>query len=215
MYSLKDYLVLDNKKISDIRFRLIKQKNEEINIEYEFIKKGNIFNETGIILKNNNDLYVHPIANGIDLLNKEKFIRSYEEIVTSEFHNDIPKTIKLSRGELNITPRAIEFILYSESIDKKEMVLKYDAEEDFIRFYTMEKKSFPASVLIDELENNVSVPRKSLSQYQIDVIEKSCVSNKELIVPEILNLKNNELMETNYDIIDNNSYILLRKRIKK
>ena len=137
MYSLKDYLVLDNKKISDIRFRLIKQKNEEINIEYEFIKKGNIFNETGIILKNNNDLYVHPIANGIDLLNKEKFIRSYEEIVTSEFHNDIPKTIKLSRGELNITPRAIEFILYSESIDKKEMVLKYDAEEDFIRFYTM------------------------------------------------------------------------------
>ena len=215
MYSLKDYLVLDNKKISDIRFRLIKQKNEEINIEYEFIKKGNIFNETGIILKNNNDLYVHPIANGIDLLNKEKFIRSYEEIVTSEFHNEIPKTIKLSRGELNITPRAIEFILYSESIDKKEMVLKYDAEEDFIRFYTMEKKSFPASVLIDELENNVSVPRKSLSQYQIDVIEKSCVSNKELIVPEILNLKNNELMETNYDIIDNNSYILLRKRIKK
>lgn len=215
MYSLKDYLVLDNKKISDIRFRLIKQKNEEINIEYEFIKKGNIFNETGIILKNNNDLYVHPIANGIDLLNKEKFIRSYEEIVTSEFHNDIPKTIKLSRGELNITPRAIEFILYSETIDKKEIVLKYDAEEDFIRFYTMEKKSFPASVLIDELENNVSVPRKSLSQYQIDVIEKSCVSNKELIVPEILNLKNNELMETNYDIIDNNSYILLRKRIKK
>lgn len=139
MYSLKDYLVLDNKKISDIRFRLIKQKNEEINIEYEFIKKGNIFNETGIILKNNNDLYVHPIANGIDLLNKEKFIRRYEEIVTSEFHNDIPKTIKLSRGELNITPRAIEFILYSEIIDKKEIVLKYDAEEDFIRFYTMEK----------------------------------------------------------------------------
>lgn len=215
MYSLKDYLVLDNKKISDIRFRLIKQKNEEINIEYEFIKKGNIFNETGIILKNNNDLYVHPIANGIDLLNKEKFIRRYEEIVTSEFHNDIPKTIKLSRGELNITPRAIEFILYSESIGKKEIVLKYDAEEDFIRFYTMEKKSFPASMLIDELENNVSVPRKSLSQYQIDVIEKSCVSNKELIVPEILNLKNNELMEANYDIIDNNSYILLRKRIKK
>lgn len=70
-------------------------------------------------------------------------------------------------------------------------------------------------MLIDELENNVSVPRKSLSQYQIDVIEKSCVSNKELIVPEILNLKNNELMETNYDIIDNDSYILLRKRIKK
>lgn len=142
MYSLKDYLVLDNKKISDIRFRLIKQKNEEINIEYEFIKKGNIFNETGIILKNNNDLYVHPIANGIDLLNKEKFIRRYEEIVTSEFHNDIPKTIKLSRGELNITTRAIEFILYSKSIDKKEMVLKYDAEEDFIRFYTMEKNLF-------------------------------------------------------------------------
>lgn len=216
--NLKKHIIIDDKKINNIDFKIFKDKENRLSLFCYLEKRQNVINKLFNSLNNIDDMgYIIEILKdseyygikpmeGIKVDNLLEFRKESEKIINSDFN----KNIQLQLFDLMSADRNYDLLINAHKIEVK----CYNKLVSDISYLQNKDVITVSAVSVGKNSNisihralNLEVPKDLLNDYYIDLIDSTPIAFKNVYIEPYMN----SLESIELNISENNSGVVLKK----
>lgn len=216
LQSLKRNVIISDKKIKNIRFYTVTEKNPDIGFEmiekrpslFKFIllkdKKTN-----GVVLRSNNDFYVETPCYKVEVRDPITFNEKIDKIINSEFIRNCNFRYESETRKISITPQCLEILICNDK--KNSIKLKYESPYNSLKIESSKKIYFTENDLEAILSERI--PVDGLNSYFVE--QRMKASKTSTVVTPYFKGKEFKTNSVELDLIETDDQIAFVKKFGK